>query len=450
MRCFWQSPPRVSILRMRVLARCLLTAIVTLILAAPGHLAAQDKPSSSSAGAQVAKAVGVIKSIQADSITVAAESGGGDIIAKLTGSTKILRVPPGEKDLKNATALEAQDLQPGDRVLVRGPAVTGGDGHAEVVTITALAVIVVKQADVAVKQQHDLDDWQKRGVDGIVTKVDAATGTITISRGGIGARQSVAVHIGKNTILRRYPPGSAKYEDAKPAPVGEGMAQIGIVQIKVGDQFHARGTRNPDGSDVIAEEVVSGTFPIIEGTIKTVDAAGNTVTVQDAIRKTAVVVAVPPDSLMWKLPAEMDQRFARQLKAAAGGGSGDQPGGNGQGTTPQSAPPGTGGTRPGTEWQVRRGQGAGQGPGSGGNGPPDLQRMFQRALSHLPNCKLADLQKGDIVYILATEDGNSDTVRAIKLLAGVEAILTASPNRSSSLLSSWSLGAPNGESEAAQ
>src|ERR1019366_1400187 len=449
MRCFGQSSPRVcgprvQVLGTRVLARCLITAIVTLILAAPGYVVAQDKPSGSSAGAQVAKAVGVIKSIQADSITVAAEAAGdGDIIAKLTGSTKILRVPPGEKDLKNATALQVQDLQPGDRVLVRGQAATGGDGHT--VVITALAVIVVKQADVAVKQQHDLDDWQKRGVDGIVTKVDAATGTITISHGGTGANQSVAVHIGKNTILRRYPPGSAKYEDAKPAPAGEGMAQI-----KVGDQFHARGARNPDGSDVIAKEVVSGTFPIIEGTIKTIDAAGNTVTVQDAIRKTAVVVAVPPDSLMWKLPAEMDQRFARQLKGAAGGGSGDQPGGNGQGTAGQSAPPGTGGARTGTEWQARRGQGAGQSAGTGGNGPPDVQRMFQRALSHLPNCKLADLQKGDIVYILATEDGNSDAVRAIKLLAGVEAILTASPNRSSSLLSSWSLGTPGGESEAEQ
>ncbi len=444
MRCFGQSPPRVCVLRTYVLAACLLTATVTLILAAPGYVVAQDKPSGSSAGPQVAKAVGVIKSIQADSITVAAEAGGnGDIIAKLTGSTKILRVPPGEKDLKNATALEVQDLQPGDRVLVRGQAAAGGDGHAVVSTITALAVIVVKQADVAVKQQHDLDDWQKRGVDGIVTKVDAATGTITISRGGTGANQSVAVHIGKNTILRRYPPGSAKYEDAKPAAVSQGMAQI-----KVGDQFHARGARNPDGSDVSAEEVVSGTFPIIEGTIKTVDAAGNTVTVQDAIRKTAVVVAVPPDSLMWKLPAEMDRRFAMQLKRAAGGG--DQPGGNGQGAAGQGAASGTGGARTGTEWQARRGQGSGQSSGPGGNGPPDLQRMFQRALSRLPNCKLADLQKGDIVYILATEDGNSGAVRAIKLLAGVEAILTASPNRSSSLLSSWSLGAPGGESEAAQ
>src|ERR1035437_4329602 len=180
MRCFWQSSPRVCgprvhVLRTHVLARCLIAAIVTLILAAPGYVVTQDKPSGSSAGAQVAKAVGVIKSIQADSITVAAEAAGdgnGDIIAKLTGSTRILRVPPGEKDLKNATALQVQDLQPGDRVLVRGQAATGGDGHTIVITALAVAVIVVKQADVAVKQQHDLDDWQKRGVDGIVTKVD--------------------------------------------------------------------------------------------------------------------------------------------------------------------------------------------------------------------------------------------------------------------------------------
>jgi len=97
----------------------LLTALVTLTLAEPGYIGAQGKPSVSSGGAQVTKSVGTIKSIQADSITVAAESGGGgDIVAKLTGSTKILRVPPGEKDLKNATPVQLQDLQVGDRVRV--------------------------------------------------------------------------------------------------------------------------------------------------------------------------------------------------------------------------------------------------------------------------------------------------------------------------------------------
>jgi Cu/Ag efflux protein CusF len=427
MQRFWQKP-------LRLVTTCLFTAMVPAILTGPGYVLAQAKPARNLEDPQVAKAVGTIKSIQADSITVAAESGGeGDIVAKLTGSTKILRVPPGEKDLKNATVLQAQDLQPGDRVLVRGQALTNGDGHM----IVALSVIVMKQADAAAKHQRDLEDWQKRGVDGIVSKVDATTGIITISPGGIGAGRSIAVHIAKDTILRRYPPGLAKYEDAKLAP---------FEQIKAGDQLHARGTRNPDGSELSAEEVVSGTFPIIEGTIKAIDAVRNTVTVQDAIRKSAVVVEVPPDSLVWKLPAEMDQRFAMQLKGAAGGGSGGgEQRGNGPGTTGQGAPPGAGGTRPATE--ARRGPGS----GSGGNGAPDLQRMFQRSLGRLPNSKLADLQKGDTVYIVATKDGNSDTATAIKLLAGVEAILTASPGRSSSLLSSWSLGSPpGGEGEAAQ
>jgi hypothetical protein len=431
MRCLWQGPPR--------LVTCLLTTVVALILAGPGYVCAQDKPTGNSGGAQVAKAVGTIKSIQADSITVAAESGGeGDIIAKLMGSTKILRVPPGEKDLKNATALQPQDLQPGDRVLVRGQASTEGDGH----TIVALAVIVMKQADVAAKQQHDRDDWQKRGVGGLVTNVDAATGTITISSGGMGANRSIAVHVAKDTILRRYAPGSVKFDDAKPAPASQIMAQI-----KAGDQLRARGTRNPDGSEVSAEEVVSGTFRNIAGTIKAIDAASNTMTVQDAIRKSAVVVKVSPDSQMKKLPAEMAQRIAMQLKGTADGGSGDQPGANGQGqgqsATGQGAAPSAGGARPGTESQTARGPGG----GPGGNGPPDLQRM----LSRLPNSTLADLQNGDAVMIVSTEGGSSDAVTAITLLAGVDAILTAATSQSAStLLSPWSLGAPNGEGEAAQ
>ena len=157
MRCLWRRQLRLNSLRKKCLPTRLLTALLTLILAEPGSAFAQDKPASSSGAAQVAKAVGTIKSTQADSITVAAESGGeGDTIVKLTGSTKILRVPPGEKDLKNATALRARDLQPGDRVLVRGQAPTDGDGHT--IVITALSVIVMKQSDVAAKQQHDRDD----------------------------------------------------------------------------------------------------------------------------------------------------------------------------------------------------------------------------------------------------------------------------------------------------
>src|SRR5271157_440423 len=441
MRCFWQRLPWIWLFPPGLLTTCLLAAMVALILAGPSYASAQGKPAGNSGEAQIAKAVGVIKSIQADSITVAAESGGeGNIIAKLMGSTKILRVPPGEKDLKNASALRAQDLQPGDRVLVRGQASGGGDGHT--IVITALSVIVMKQGDVAAKQQHDREDWQKRGVGGLVTNVDAATGAITISSGGMNATRSIAVtvHIGKDTILRRYAPGSVKFDDAKPGPASQIMAQI-----KAGDQLRARGTRSPDGSEMSAEEIVSGAFRNIAGTIKAIDAASNTMTVQDAITKSAVVVKVSTDSQMKKLPAEMAQRIAMRLKNAGGtavGGNGDQPGANGKAVSGQGTTPGAGGARPGTESQAARGPGG----GPGGNGSPDLQRM----LSRLPNSTLADLQKGDAVMIVSTEGGNSDAVTAITLLAGVEAILTAAPNRSaSSLLSPWSLGAPNGEGEAA-
>ena len=234
MRCLWQKHAR--------LVTCLLTALVALILPGSRPLCAQSQPAGSSGSAQIAKAVGTIKSIQADSITVAVESG-GEITAKLSSTTKLLSVPPGEKDLKNATTLQAQDLQPGDRVLVRGQAATNGDGHA----IAALAVIVMKQADVAAKQQQDRDDWQKRGAGGLVTQVDAATGTITVSSSGMAPNRSIVVHVAANTILRRYAQGSVKFDDAKPAPID---------QIKPGDQLRARGTRSADGSEVSAEEIV--------------------------------------------------------------------------------------------------------------------------------------------------------------------------------------------------
>jgi len=410
-------------------------ALVALTLAVPGYVCAQSKPAGSSGDAQIAKVVGTIKSIQADSITVAAESGGeDDVVAKLTGSTKILRVPPGEKDLKNATALQPQDLQTGDRVLVRGQAST--DANAHTIVINALAVIVMKQADVAAKQQHDRDDWQKRGVGGLVTNVDAATGTITISSNALGANRSIAVHTTKDTILRRYASGSVKFDDAKPAPVD---------RIKPGDQLRARGARNPDGSEVSAEEVVSGAFRNIAGTIKAIDPASNTMTVQDAISKNTVVVKVSPDTQMKKLPAEMAQRIAMQLKGAAGGSSGDQPGASVEKMKEQDGAPAASKARTSksTEPLASRGPANGQ----GGNDPPDLQHM----LSHLPNSALADLQKGDAVMIVSTEGTDSGGVTAITLLAGVDAILTASPSQSAStLLSPWSLGASGGEGEATQ
>lgn len=417
-----------------------LSIAVLAMSSAPGFLSAQSASVGNSVTAQVTKVVGTIKRIEQDSIAVTAESG-SEVTAKLSESTKILRVPPGEKDLKNAVALQAQDLQAGDRVLVRGQA--SADGR----TLAALAVIVMKQSDVAAKKQQERDDWQKRGVGGLVTKVDTATSTITISSGDLSTNKSVAVKILNDTVLRRYAPGSVRFDDAKPESAGDFMAQT-----KTGDQMRARGTRTANGIELSAEEVVAGSFRNIAGPIKAVDAANNTITVQDAISKGAVVVRISSDSQMKKLPPEMAQRIAARLKSTPDG-TDALPGANGQ--RPHEAmagrqdPPrnmGAAKSSPDSKGRPDAGSG-GTGGGPGGNGPPDLQRV----LSRLPSSTLADLQKGDVVMIVASEGADSDSATVITLLAGVEPILTASPNRgASSLLSPWSLSAPSGETESAQ
>ena len=405
---------------------------MTLAFAPPAP--AQAK--SGSTDAAITKAVGAIKTVQPGSIIVASESG-GDVTATLAPTTKILRVPPGEKDLKNATALQPQDLQPGDRVLVRGQA--SSDAHS----IAALSVIVMKQADVSAQHQRESEDWQKRGAGGLVTNVDAANGTITISSGGLGASRNIALHVGKDTILRRYAPGSVKFDDAKPAPLAE---------IKAGDQLRARGTRSPDGNELTAEEIVSGSFRNIAGTITVIDTAGNTITVHDLIAKGSVVVKISSDSQMKKLPPEMAQRIAARLK---GGANWDQSP-NSQNPSPQDA--GTSHSQSNSSpssWHAHQGADAQLGGATGGQGkegkgaPQDVQRM----LSRLPNSSLAELQKGDAVMIVSSSGGkpgdNSGEVTAITLLAGVEPILTAAPNRSASLLSPWSLNASGGEGDSA-
>lgn len=397
-----------------------MAAVVALGLASQSYGQTQGKPATSG-DAQVARAVGTIRNIQGDSITLVSDSG-SEVTAKLAATTKILRVPPGEKDLKNAVPLQAQDLQAGDRVLVRGP------GSLDGRSIAALAVIVMKQGDLSAKQQRDRDDWQKRGVGGLVTAVDTGSATITLSSGGFGAQRSIAIHASKDTVLRRYAVNSVRFDDARPAP---------LEQIKPGDQLRARGTRSADGAELNAEEIVSGTFRNIAGIVIAVDPAAGTMTVQDAIVKGKVVVKISSDSQMKKLPAEMAQRLAMRLKGSPSKGE------NG-GAAPQGSAPPAAGATPAAGSHMSRGPGALSGERE--NGPPDLQRV----LSRLPESTLADVQKGDAVMIVSTTSGDSATVTAITLLAGVDPILAAAPSQGASmLLSPWNLGTSNGEAEAA-
>jgi co-chaperonin GroES (HSP10) len=367
----------------------------------------------------IQRSVGSIRAITDNGIMLASDSG-QDIRVILQDSTRILRVAPGEKDLKNAAPVQKQDLQVGDRILVRG--MPAPAAHS----IAAAAVIVMKQSDVAAKREKDREDWQKRGVGGLVTAVDPSTGTITISMTSFSGTKNVAVHTSKNTVLRRYAPNSVKFDDARLAPLD---------QIKIGDQLRARGTKSADATELAAEEVVSGTFRNLAGQVAAVDSTANTLTLKDALSKQTVVVKVTGDAQLRKLPPEFAQRIALRLKGGMAAGI-----------------PGAGAIVGGAPSQTPRRKGGGEFPAGGGGGlggrnggPPDIQQILNR----MPPASLTDLQKGDAVMIVSTQGDGSGIVNAIALLAGVEPILTAAPSASQAMmLSPWSLVPGNAEAAA--
>jgi hypothetical protein len=373
-----------------------------------------------------------VKSASGKNITLDSE-GGGEITIIVEDGARLLRIEPGQTDLKTAAPLRLEDLQPGDRVLVRGT--SGPDGKS----LLAVSVIAMKKADIAEKRAHEREEWQKHGVGGLVSTVDPATGVIAVSVSALGANQSVNVHVAKDTILRRYAPGSVKFDDATPAPID---------QIKVGDQLRARGARSGDGNELTADEVVSGSFRNISGTIGSIDPGTGTITVSDLATKKPVMVKINDTSQLRKLPAAMAQRIAARLKGTSPGGQPTGPTAEAsQGASP-SASPAAAGERPTAGQRQGGAAGSGQGGGQTGGaqgGAPDLQQ----AIGRMPAATLADLQKGDAVMIVATSGPEGANVVAITLLAGVEPILQASPSGSQSILTPWSLsGAPGGDAAA--
>ncbi len=372
----------------------------------PQWAAAVPVPPQASSAPAAAKVVGTIQSLAANKLVVKPDEGADRNIA-VQDSTQYLQVNPGEKDLKKAVPIHLQDLQTGDRVLVLGK-------DQQDKSLAASYVIMMKKIDLEARQRQEQQDWQKRGIGGLVSAVDPASGDITIAMTSLAGKKVVTIHTTKTTIVRRYAPDSVKFDEAKSSTLAD---------IKPGDQLRARGERNQDGTQFAAEEIVSGSFRNIAGTISAIDAANGTMTVADSISKNTVQVKVTSESQLRKLPAPMAQRIALRLKGGGGG-----PGGASSGAKPaeSSGPPGA----------ANAGGEGGPSRGAGG----DLQQV----LSRLPASSLSDFQKGDAVMLVSTE-GTGDAVTAITVVGGVAPIFTAAPKGGRDMvLSPWSLSAPEG------
>jgi hypothetical protein len=411
-------------------ARVLLSAILFAFVIGTAGVEAQE-PAGPATAPKAAAPVGTIKSISGNSLVLTSDAG-DEVHVEVRDSTKIVRIAPGQKDLKDAQTIALTDLQAGDRILVRGKATDDSKAFA------ATSIMAMKKGDIAEKQSREREEWQKSGVGGLVNSVDAAGGVISVTVPSLREKKTVAVHISSRTILRRYAPGSVKFDDAKPAP---------LEQIRPGDQLRARGEKSADGSELSAVEAVSGSFRNVSGVIGSMDTAQGTIAVHDLGTKKTVTVKITPDSQLRKLTAAIAQRIALRLNGSGAAANGEEApeGSPAAATAPiaKAPAPGTGqATAAGGEGRGREGRGRGLGAGAGGAGSAmDLQQIISR----MPAATISDLQKGDAVMLVGTE-GSSSEVTVITLLAGVEPILQGSPNGASSILSPWSLsGAPGVE-----
>jgi hypothetical protein len=382
----------------------------------------QDQPTAPS---QLAKPVGTVKAIAGNTITLTTD-GGAEVNVTVQDSTRMVRTIPGQKDLSKATPLQIQGVEVGDRVLARGQPAADGK------SVNAISIIVMKKSDVDAMKQQERDDWTKRGTGGLVSAVDAANGTLTISVSSFGGTKTVTIHTTKDTIVRRYSAYSVNFDDAKISTLD---------QVKPGDQLRARGKLSDDGKDLAAEEIVSGTFLNLAGPVLAVDPGAKTLTITDLISKRPVLVKISSDSQIRQIPPQMAQMIATRFKGGAG--SGQAGAGNAQGAPASGQPNGgqanggmsNGGQRP-----------AGDGASQSGGGARQPRGDFQQMLSRLPAATLSDLKKGDVVMAVSTQKDSSGAVTAITMLSGVDAILAASPAASQvMLMTPWNLSAPSAE-----
>lgn len=337
--------------------------------------------------------LGTVKGVDGRTVTMTTAAGGTVSVAVPEG-TPVLELPPGSKDLKEATAGTFESVATGDRVLV-----TGKTGDSATL-MNAARIVLMKGGAIAAQKASQQAEWQRNGMGGLVRGIDGQD--LTVAAGA----KSYKVATTQNTIFRRYAADSVAFSDAKPGTLG---------QVRAGDQISVRGPKSNDGMTITADEVVTGTFENLSGVITAVDPAAMTLTLKDLQTKKTVVVQVTPNSDLRKLSAQAAAGFASRTHAPGAGGGSPQQGG--------AAP-----------------AAAGEGAGSRRAAGLDLSRL----LVHLPTEHVADLKPGDAVMIVASE-GRGDALTVITMLSGVEQLLSAPGAGSQPItLSPWNLGAPEG------
>lgn len=338
--------------------RTLRVLCVLALLASPAALKAQTDPAITPLSV-----MGVVSELKPDTrqviVTTAA---GSQVTVTLSDRTVYMRIPPGEKTKDKFIKIAPTDFAAGDSVFARGRM---SDDRK---SMPALEFYVMSKGDIAEKKEKERGEWSKRGIAGTVSAVNAETKEITVDARTAEGPKPIVVATTGDTKFRRYAPDSVRFSDAQPGSFAD---------VKVGDQLRALGTKSADGGRFTPEEIVTGSFQTISGTITEIDAEKNEI----KIKEQPITIAVTKDSSMRKLTPEMVTALTAPTKAAG-----------------------------------------------------DLQEMFDQ----LPAFTLAELKAGDSILISSTKGTDPARVTAIAVVSGVGPLLQ---NKQAARTTAVSLGA---------
>ena len=318
--------------------------------------------------------------ISTKTLVIAAKS--GHIETVLTEKTMYKRVsaePFKTLNFATATAGAFGEIGVGDIVTVS--TLLGSDGKS----MNARTVYYVTKADMVAKGAKESEQWKTRGITGRVTTVNAKTNQVQVEIASLLGKTTLALTPKTNAKFMRYAPGSVRFDEALKSSLSE---------IKTGDEIRAIGDKSTDGATFEAEQVLTGAFQTVAGTIKSIDPTKNELVI-DLQKGKSLTIVITDTSIIKNYPPELAARMA-----------GFQAGGAGL-----ARPPGQGGQSPAGQGQSPRPGGGAGGPRSGGG----LDDMFMR----FPDIKITDLKVGEVIAVVITKS-DATSVRAIKLASGVE------------------------------
>ena len=357
----------------------------------------------------------------AQTVTVKEDGNGLEHVIQLQNTRTLLKVSPGAKDLKAATRISPSDLSAGDRVDVRG-----SKADADPNAIAARSVVLMSSRELQQAHQNQASAWQ-HSTGGTVMAVDPADKKITINARSAEGPKTISVDAA-SAVFTRYSPEHPK----NPTP-----SQMSEVQA--GDQVKIIGEKNAEGTSIAAQQIYSGSFKTLAGTISSIASDGKSLVLKDLTSKQSVTIALADDAGIHKLPPMLAMMLARRFNpdmkdAAPAGVPGNGSGRPAENSTSAGAPAYGAKAGEGSPGQSNSAAGPGGPRGGGRMASGDLSQMLDR----LPKITTSDLKNGDAVVVSGSPAAAAKaTLLATSVIAGVEPIFQSASGRQAQSLGDW-------------